>query len=47
MKGWVVRHVIRAAGAILLTVGMIGLLFLGYLVGGTGLRAASAQRRWQ
>src|SRR6266536_3178547 len=44
MNGWVVRHVIRAAGEILLTVGVIGLLFLGYLVWGTGLRAASAQR---
>src|SRR5919109_4717075 len=40
----VVRQVIRAAGEILLTVGVIGLLFLGYLVWGTGLRAASAQR---
>ncbi|HEU5392981.1 MAG TPA: hypothetical protein VFV73_44565 [Streptosporangiaceae bacterium] len=25
--------------------GVVGLLFLGYLVWGTGLRAASAQRR--
>ncbi len=44
MNGWVVRQVIRAAGEILLTAGMIGLLFLGYLVWGTGLRAAAAQR---
>jgi hypothetical protein len=42
MNGWVVRQVIRAAGEILLTAGVIGLLFLGYLVWGTGLRAASA-----
>src|SRR6266571_7206620 len=40
----VVRQVIRAAGEILLTLGVVGLLFLGYLVWGTGLRAASAQR---
>ncbi|HET9969233.1 MAG TPA: sortase [Streptosporangiaceae bacterium] len=38
------RQVIRAAGEILLTAGVVGLLFLGYLVWGTGLRAASAQR---
>jgi len=44
MNGRVVRHVIRAAGEVLLTVGVIGLLFLGYLVWGTGLRAASARR---
>src|SRR5581483_2156372 len=44
MNGWVVRQVIRAAGEILLTAGLVGLLFLGYLVWGTGLRAASAQR---
>ncbi len=44
MNGWVVRQVIRAAGEILLTVGVIGLLFIGYLVWGTALRAASAQR---
>src|ERR1700748_2783825 len=40
----VVRQAIRAAGEVLLTVGLIGLLFVGYLVWGTGLRAASAQR---
>lgn len=44
MNGWVVRQVIRAAGEILLTAGVVGLLFLGYLVWGTGLRAESAQR---
>ena len=44
MNGRVVRQVIRAAGEILLTAGVVGLLFLGYLVWGTGLRAASAQR---
>src|SRR5690349_11521973 len=44
MNGWVVRQVIRAAGEILLTAGVVGLLYLGYLVWGTGLRAASAQR---
>ncbi len=44
MNGWVVRQVIRAAGEVLLTVGLVGLLFIGYLVSGTGLRAASAQR---
>jgi sortase A len=40
----VVRHAIRAAGEVLLTVGLVGLLFIGYLIWGTGLRAASAQR---
>src|ERR1700730_3383717 len=40
----VVRQVIRVAGEILLTAGAIGLLFIGYLVWGTGIRAASAQR---
>jgi sortase A len=40
----VVRQAIRAAGEILLTVGLVGLLFIGYLIWGTGLRAASAQR---
>src|SRR6266581_3036510 len=39
MNGWVVRHVIRAAGEILLTGGVIGLLFVGYLIWGTGQRA--------
>jgi len=45
MNGSIVRQVIRAAGEILLTAGVVGLLFLGYLGWGTGLRAASAQRR--
>jgi len=40
----VLRQVIRAAGEILLTAGVIGLLFIGYLRWGTGLREASAQR---
>ena len=40
----VVRQAIRAAGEVLLIVGLVGLLFIGYLVWGTGLRAASAQR---
>jgi hypothetical protein len=40
----VVRQAIRAAGEVLLTVGLVGLLFIGYLVWGTELRAASAQR---
>jgi sortase A len=40
----VVRQVIRVAGEILLTAGAIGLLFIGYLLWGTGIRAASAQR---
>src|SRR5690349_19987990 len=40
----VVRQAIRAAGEVLLTVGLVGLLFIGYLIWGTGLRAASAQR---
>lgn len=29
---------------VLLTVGLAGLLFIGYLIWGTGLRAASAQQ---
>ena len=40
----VVRHATRAAGEVLLTAGLVGLLFIGYLIWGTGLRAASAQR---
>ena len=40
----VVRHATRAAGEVLLTVGLVGLLFIGYLIWGTGLQAASAQR---
>ena len=33
----VVDKLIRAAGEILLTAGVVGLLFIGYLVWGTGL----------
>jgi sortase A len=40
-----VRQVIRAAGEIFLTVGVIGLLFISYLIWGTALRAESAQRQ--
>ena len=45
MNGWVVRQVIRAAGEILLTAGVVGLLFLGYLVGvpGCGRRPPSGR----
>jgi hypothetical protein len=31
----VVRHATRAAGEVLLTVGLVGLLFIGYLIWGT------------
>jgi sortase A len=44
MNGRVVRQAIRATGEILLTVGAVGLLFFAYLVWGTGLRSAAAQR---
>jgi sortase A len=40
-----VRQVIRAAGEIFLTFGVIGLLFISYLLWGTALRADSAQRQ--
>jgi sortase A len=43
--GYAVRQVIHATGEIALTAGAIGLLFIGYLVWGTSLRAASAQRQ--
>ena len=39
------RQVIRAAGEIFLTIGVIGLLFISYLIWGTALRADSAQRQ--
>ena len=39
------RQVIRAAGEIFLTFGVIGLLFISYLIWGTALRADSAQRQ--
>jgi sortase A len=40
-----VRQAIRAAGEIFLTFGVIGLLFISYLIWGTALRADSAQRQ--
>jgi sortase A len=40
-----VRQVIRAAGEIFLTFGVIGLLFISYLIWGTALRADSAQHQ--
>jgi sortase A len=40
-----VRQVIRTAGEIFLTFGVIGLLFISYLIWGTALRASSAQRQ--
>jgi sortase A len=40
-----VRQVIRTAGEIFLTFGVIGLLFISYLIWGTALRADSAQRQ--
>jgi sortase A len=43
--GFAVRQVIHTTGEIALTAGAIGLLFIGYLVWGTSLRAASAQRQ--
>ena len=39
------RQVIRTAGEIFLTFGVIGLLFISYLIWGTALRADSAQRQ--
>ena len=39
------RHVTRTAGEIFLTFGVIGLLFISYLIWGTALRADSAQRQ--
>jgi sortase A len=41
-----VRHAVRAAGEILLTVGVVFLLFIGYLLVGTGMREAAAQRQF-
>jgi len=40
-----VRHVTRTAGEIFLTLGVIGLLFIGYLIWGTALRTDAAQRQ--
>ena len=39
------RHVTRTAGEIFLTLGVIGLLFIGYLIWGTALRTDAAQRQ--
>ena len=44
MNGWLVRHAIRAAGEVLLTVGLVGLLFIGYLIWGTGAPGRVRQR---
>jgi sortase A len=44
-NGRAVRQVIRAAGEIFLTFGVIGLLFISYLIWGTALRAEGAQRQ--
>jgi sortase A len=41
-----VRAYIRSAGEILLTLGVIVLLFAAYLVWGTGIRASDAQRQF-
>jgi sortase A len=38
------RQTLRVTGEVLLTLGVITLLFVGYLVWGSGMRAASAQR---
>jgi sortase A len=40
-----VRHVTRTAGEIFLTFGVIGLLFISYLIWGTALRTDAAQRQ--
>lgn len=40
------RHVTRTAGEIFLTFGVIGLLFIGYLIWGTALRTDAAQRQF-
>jgi sortase A len=41
-----VRAYIRSAGEILLTLGVIVLLFAAYLIWGTGIRASEAQRQF-
>jgi sortase A len=41
-----VRQATRAAGEIFLTLGVIGMLFIGYLIWGTAMRADSAQRQF-
>jgi|ERR1700761_1886723 sortase A len=45
MNGTSVRQAIRCTGELLLTMGVIGVLFLAYLFWGTAARAASAQQR--
>ena len=40
------RQATRAAGEIFLTLGVIGLLFIGYLIWGTAMRADSAQHQF-
>jgi sortase A len=45
MNGTSVRQAIRCTGEMLLTMGVIGVLFLAYLFWGTAARAASAQQR--
>jgi sortase A len=41
-----VRQATRAAGEIFLTLGVIGMLFIGYLIWGTAMRADSAQHHF-
>jgi sortase A len=45
-NGSAVRQVTRATGEIFLTVGVIGVLFIGYMLWGTAIRADSAQRQF-
>jgi sortase A len=40
------RQALRVTGEVLLTAGVVTLLFAGYLVWGSGVRAASAQRQF-
>jgi sortase A len=40
------RQALRVIGELLLTAGVVTLLFVGYLVWGSGMRAASAQRQF-
>ena len=40
------RQATRAAGEIFLTLGVIGMLFIGYLIWGTAMRADSAQHQF-
>jgi len=42
----VVRQAIRAAGEVLLTVGLVGLLFIGYLVWGPDSGPRPHSGRW-